>query len=403
MYVFFVVYAFFCNAGQSLLYSLGIHNTIMYTYEHESIGDITRMLRFQLLCVSALNLGVCLYMSNHSVVRLSELRNHFNTNQSRSGRYELFLDLLMFLSIAYVSVTCVQMLVLRQTVDYGDFFQAGRGVSANFFAGFLDLFSIILPVRCLFRKKHVSFVYVSYFFIISIFMLVGSRGLAIRYIALIMICLPMTHPHLFAKKYIIFWIIGFVVCFAGLSVISASRSSALSVSSFNMSDSLLSGIFRTIDEMGNSARPAVLSMAEADGALGHKQTFLYTIVCGFIPFTSHLPFFQDQYIYLGQYLTETVGSFSGLGSSYIGECYLNFGWPGWIFMLFYGYGVAWGENTAYKKVLSGDYLISLFLLAILSRQVSFGRTEFLRLAPLFRTIEIVFIFTLFFRNTKEKQ
>ena len=229
-------------------------------------------------------------------------------------------------------------------------------------------------------------------------MLVGSRGLAIRYLALTLVFLPMTHPYLFAKKYIAIWIIGIMFGFAGLSVISASRSSALSLSGFNSSNSLLIGVFNTIDEMGNSARPAVLSMTEIDATLGHKQTILYTIVCGFIPFTSTIPYFQEQYIYLGEYLTNVVGSFSGLGSSCIGECYLNYGWLGWIFMLFYGYAVAWGENTAYKKILRGDYLIALFLFAILSRQVAFGRSEFLRLAPLFRTIEIVFIITFFFRK-----
>lgn len=398
LYVFFVVYAFFSNAGQSVLYSLGAHDIIMYTYMHESINDITRMLRFQLLCVSALNLGACYYMSKHKVISLSEMRVHYNRREREANQYDDILDLLMFLSVAYVGVQCIQMFILRQSMDYGDFFSSGRGVSTNYLAGFFDFFSIILPVRCLLKKKYINFVYFSYFFFISIFMIVGSRGLSIRYLALTMICLPITHPRLFTKKTVLFWVIGFFVGLAGLSIISASRSSVLSLSSFDVSNSLLTGVLNTLDEMGNSERPAILAMTEVDNALGHKQTFLYTFVCGFIPFTSSLSFFQEQYIYLGDYLTKLVDSYSGLGASYIGECYLNYGWLGFIFMFFYGYAIACGENLAYKKILRGDILVALFILAILSRQVAFGRSEFLRLAPLFRTIEIVFIISFLFRK-----
>lgn len=403
MYVFFVTYAFFCNAGQSVLYSFGVQDTIMYTYMHESIADITRMLRFQLLCVTALNVGACHYLKGHSIVTLQELRDHYLSARLERNKYDQILDILMYVSFAFITVTCINMFIMRQSMDYGDYFHSGRGESTAFFAELFDILSIILPVRCLFMKKNIKSVYAFYFFFISIFMIVGSRGLAIRYLALSLMCLPITHPHLFAKRLIGFWIAGVILGFAGLSVISASRSSALSASSFDFSNSLSMGVLSTMDEMGNSERPAVVAIEAVEGGLGHKQTILYTFVCGLIPLTSNISYFQDQYIYLGDYLTEMVGSFSGLGSSYIGESYLNFGWYGWLFMLFYGYVVAWGENVANKKILGGNYLFALLLFAILSRQVAFGRSEFIRLAPLFRWVEIILIITSFFRiNNKSK-
>lgn len=402
MYVFFVVYAFFCNAGQSVLYSIGVQDAFMYTYTHESIGDITKMLRFQLLCVSALNLGVCYYLSKHKTVSIFDLRRHYNKSTSENNRYDDVLNILMYISFAFITVTCINMLILRQRMDYIDFFSIGRGESATLFATVFDLLSIILPLRCLFSNKHVRLVYAFYFFFICVFMLVGSRGLAIRYLTITMMCLPMTHPRLFTKKLIVVWIVGVILGFAGLSIISASRTQTLSASNFDMSNSLSMALVNSMDEMGNSERPAVLAITEADGGLGNKQTFLSTIVCGFVPFTSNMPYFQENLFYMGNYLTEKVNSLSGLGSSYIGECYLNYGWLGYLFMLLYGYMVAYGENEANKKVLRGDYLAALLLFAILSRQVAFGRAEFVRLAPLFRWIEIIFIFSLFFRHKKKR-
>ena len=400
MYVFFVLYAFFCNAGQSVLYSLGLQDTIMYTYMHESIADITRMLRFQLLCVAALNLGACHYMSKHTIISFKDMLNFYNNRNRAINRYDRTLDFLMYLSFASIAITCINMVIMRQSMNYLDYFASGRGGTTVFFSELFDILSIILPIRCLFLKRHVKFVYAFYFFFICIFMLVGSRGLAIRYLAITMMCLPMTNPQLFRKKLIWIWFLAVTFGFAGLSVISASRSSTLSVSNFDLSNSLSMSLLNTMDEMGNSERPAVVAMNAVDESLGNKQTFLYTIICGFIPFTSSLSFFQEQYIYLGDTLTELVGSFSGLGSSYIGECYLNYGWFGWLFMLFYGYVVAYGENEANKRILNGNILIALFIFAILSRQVAFGRSEFIRLAPLFRWIEIIFLVTLFCRTKK---
>lgn len=400
MYVFFVAYAYLCNAGQSLLYSLGMSDLIMYTYMHESVADITKMLRFQYLCVSALNLGVCTYLYNHRIPSIDDMKVCYNNYSVRPKSYDRLLDILMFISLLSIAYTCFNMFIMRQTLDYMDYFQAGRGEDNAFIGGLIDLLSIILPTRCLFMHKHVKVVYAFYAFFIFMFMIVGSRGMAIRYIALTLICLPMTNPELFKKQYIAFWLGGIVVGFAFMGVISVSRASALSVSSFDVSGSFGDSFFKTLDDMGNSERPAVLGMTATESGLGHKQTILYTIVCGFIPFTSSIPYFQDQYIYLGDYLTDMVGSFSGLGSSYIGECFLNYGWYGWIFMLVYGFFAAAAETTAYKKIINGETLIALLLLAILSRQVAFGRSEFMRLAPLFRWSEIIIIISLFFKRTR---
>ena len=69
-------------------------------------------------------------------------------------------------------------------------------------------------------------------------------------------------------------------------------------------------------------------------------------------------------------------------------------------MLVYGFFAAAAETTAYKKIINGETLIALLLLAILSRQVAFGRSEFMRLAPLFRWSEIIIIISLFFKRTR---
>lgn len=382
LYVFFIAYMMFCNLGQSILYTLQVPSDLLYLYFKLSVGEVAKMLRFQNLCIAALYFGVSLYISkNRNCVTLQEMQEGNKSNciiYNNTNRIDHICTFLLVVSLLYLFYEGFQMLILRQSMSYHDFFEAGRGETSNEFTRFVRFAAPYFSMWAILKRKHVKIVYLSLVVLVLIYMITGARGLSITYVAILLLMAPITYRNLFQRKYILAWIIGGIFAFSLLGVIGANRNN-LNSNIFSSSDGLSANIISTVAEMGGSARSAVYAIDAADHGLLNYKTIPTTLVRAMIPMSSRLSSVKENNVGLSDWITNYANNLSsGLGFSCIGELYVNFGMFGWIFMLFYGYFIAYAENESCKRILLGDLLYPLFLLTFLCIMVPWARGEFVR-------------------------
>lgn len=380
LYVFFVAYLMFCNLGQSILYTFKVPAELLYLYFKINVGEVANVLRFQYVCIAALNLGTTFYVSKPgNCVTQSELQSHYENNQIRNtNKLNYIAIFILAISLLYLFYEGAQMLIMRQTMSYHDFFDSGRGESSNEFTRFVKFSTLYFSMWAIFKKKYVKLVYCCLIILVCIYMLTGARGLSISYVSIILLLASISHGKLFQKRYAWAWIIGGVFAFSLLGVIGANRNNH-NVSIFNSDNSIGTNIISTVAEMGGSARSAVYAIEAADKGVFNYQTILSTIVRAIIPFSSHISDIKANNVVLSEWITDYANNrSSGLGFSCIGELYVNFGQLGWIFMLLYGYFIAYAENESYKRIIRGDLLYPLVLLTFLCTMVPWARSEFVR-------------------------
>ena len=399
LYTLFVVYAFFSNAGQSLLHLFRFPEEMLVVYDDGTMSQLVDMLRFQYLCIAAMGIGTCLYLnsSKYKPITLENQRELLSKQSFIKKPRDSFYWAILLFCLVYVSYFAITMVALRQYMDYGDLY-AVRGEWNNVFNQIVNLLAVMLSYYFLFRNKRTLIVQIFSVLIILLYMISGSRGMAIPYIGLLIVTLPITNPKMFKRRYWAFWLIGGIVFFSLLNVISTTRSSYLTSQSLNTTNTIAMNAYGTISEMGFSARTVTLTMnAIGNGSIEHHQTILHTLVTSLIPFTNDISFFQDQYIHLSSWISEYAGSFySGLGYSFIAEAYMDFGWFGCIFVLLYGWFIAFAESLAYRRITRGHYYLALVLLVILSKQVFYARAELELIGGTLRLLEFISIIYFFF-------
>ena len=385
LYTFFVFYMFLSNLGQSVLYLFMVPKELLTIFYRFSIDQIVPEIRFQLLCVSALNLGTCLYVGKSGVtVSLSQQVDTYKHLLPTKKKYDTIFDVFLFASLAYFLLVCVRMIAMRQTMGYAEFFESGRGVGEGLLVNLAKFFSLTLTFWALFSKRHTTVIYVSLLLIIIVTNLVGARGLSISYIAILLIALPVTHPQWFKRRTIWIWAISGFLAFASLSIISTTRQSELSSDVLASEYGMGYNAMATVSEMGRSAGPTIYTM-EADGGEFRTPSILVDLVRAFIPLSSRLSIVKENNFNLSDWVTDLTGnSNSGLGFSCVAEVFLNLGWFGWIIMIFHGYLIAYAENRAYRGIMVGRYAYAVCLLAILCSLIPWARGEFLRVIAALR-------------------
>lgn len=395
-YVFFLTYCFFSNLGQSILDTLGLTNLIVGAnmYDLHGYEAVNKMLQFQSMCIAALNLGTILYTSKPAnVISQTQLNDAYVINQPKKS-YDTVFDIVLVICICYFTYEGIKMLLLRQSFDYAAFFEMGRGQTQNRLTNYMDLLTIMLSLRCIFKGRNLKLIYGFYLFSILIYMLIGARGLAIRYVATLLVTLPMVKPSLFQKKYWLVWIIGFIFSFSILSVISNSRGSILG-SGFQDNGGITDNIIGTVAEMGMSERPAIITIEAINSGHRHYQTISSTIIKALIPLSSQTSFCQQNSVALGDWVSHYVGSYnSGLGYSIVAEAYMNYDKFGWLFFLLWGYFICYAENRAYKNLLQGKYLWSIWQLTIVCTMIVFARGQFDHIQEVLRWGEYFLIYSL---------
>ncbi|MBR2032080.1 MAG: O-antigen polysaccharide polymerase Wzy [Alistipes sp.] len=405
IYLFFVAYLFFSTIAQSVLYALGFSWGIAQLYNEYTLQQMNEYLCFNLTCIAAFNMGTALvvYKKSNCVTMESLVKYYCSRRYANNGSAEsAFLTILTAVVWIYEILFATRLLLMRQTMTYSEVYENASEVGGSL-GSYISYIALFLALINILQKKNVKWMYACLLLTATIFMLVGTRSRSIVLISIILITLPMVKPQWFKKKYMIGWFGVAVLFFGGLSVITSSRSSQLGSNTSASMDTFedVSPVVSTMMEMGASAKTVVLTMEAVDAGFPHHQTILYSTLNAIIPGFNYTGVLANEYLQLAGWVTDYANSlFSGLGYSIIAEAYMNYGRYGWIFMILYGFILAYAEIFAYKKYRTGEYLIPVILLLLLSKNVFSVRGELALLIGYVRMAIYILIITLFYKSIK---
>ena len=222
--------------------------------------------------------------------------------------------------------------------------------------------------------------------------------MGIAYVGMILMFIPLIYPKFSSKKYSILWIAGAFIGMAVLNIISSTRNGGTVEA-----DSLLMSALMSIEEMGASVRPVIESLNSAV-SLDYPQTILYAFLEFIMPagiLDSIVP--HSWTTHLGQWINTLHTEDNEWGFSFIAEAFVNFGYYGWLFMVFYGYLIAYLENESYKRIKEGHYLFAACFLVILARQLFYARAQIQLAIDFCRPAFYTFLFYLIFLKGKNKK
>lgn len=396
LYTVFILYAMFSNLGQSILYLFNLSELLSIYYVY-NLSEISEMLRFQLLCIAALNVGSALYIYNNRQINIFDVKIQKRENtKSKSS----FLEVLLLISIVWMIVYSLYQLRLRQTVDYSDIVETRDPVSKIPY-----FLSVVLSFYFLFQGKYIRLSIISFIWLLFAFFLAGTRSMGIVYAGALVIMALLVKPELFKGKKVLIWMVVAIPAFALISAISDFRTSTLGNAEISLESGVFYGALGTISEMGLSERPAIATIEFIKNGGAHVQTILYTVLHGLIP-TAPLQLIMPagSDISLSAWVTEYENhEYSGLGYSFIAEAYMNYGIWGWIFTLLYGYLITGLEITSYKKINEGKYLFPAVVLTVLSKQIFFARANLLLIHTYYRYALYIWIGWLIYKSMNKKQ
>lgn len=374
IYAIFVLYMMMSHLGQSLLSLIAVPEELLDIYNRFQLDALTKYHRYQMLCAAALNVGTVYALSKSgNVLPYKECVEACKNNQS-GWKNDFFLDALLFLSLAYSAYKAVSFIILRQTVDYAEFFEQRSG--GNMIFSIIRYLSLLLGLRYVYINRYRNFVYGIWTFLILAYMIGGSRGTAISYVACMALTLPITMPSLFIKRRMVYWLVGGIFVFSLLSVISANRSSVLSSGSLSSGEGLAVNVYSTMSEMGGSAKTVVYSMQAIErNDIPHYQTNLYFLLAIPLP-ASVVKSLGLSDVQLAGWVTDYAGSYwSGLGYSCIAESFVNYGWFGWLWFILYGFFITYAECYIHRRWAKRDMFVPGLLAIYLAVQIFYARAE----------------------------
>ncbi len=367
-------------------------------YKTYTLSDICYSLKYNFLCISALNLGVSYYLRkserNVTAEQISFFYSHNNRETSVNVKW---LEKLLYLCLFSVLVYTTYQLVLRQTMSYHELYESRELNSYLLIFG-----SVALGLFFIFIKRHVKLIIGCWLWFVLAYMLAGTRSMSILYVGALVLTIPIVYPRFFKPKYYPLFFVALFVFFAMLSVISEVRDGALGDVS-SSSEGLMYAAYSTILEMGASQLPLMISIDNFQ-FLEYSQTILYFLLLGFIPSAILDPLTPDNWhIQLGTWVNEVTNTTNNqLGFSWLAETYLNFGEFGWMFALLYGFFIAYAENGALNRIIQRKYLLSICLLSYLCRQIFFARAQIGLSIDFYRPIILIFIIWLITKKINNK-
>ena len=404
LYVFFVLYCLFSNIGQSILFVFQVPEEFLSCYFYHSLIEINLMLRFQASCIAALNFGTCLFVRDPiKCVKLEEQQQWYKRTVLPGKDAPSIMTAFLYIAMITAVVTMTRMVIMKSTMNYADFFEAGRGQGKGLLHRLYLYYLLICVVYFTVRYDRKVLIFFVVGGMVVVQLLTGARGLSLPYIGALMIVLPITNPELFKKRYWFLWLVVVVLFFSSIGLLSSIRSETLSQANVSYEGSVGTNVLNTMSEMGYTERTSILTIDAIDNnSNDHHQTILITIIKALIPFSSQLGWVSGQYISLGEWVSKYGGSYhSGLGYSCIAEAYMNYGKVGWIFFMIYGYFICYAENTAYRRMIDGKYLYALLLILFLCNMIVYARGQFAHSQEIIRFAEYCFIGWLIIKEIKK--
>lgn len=379
IFMFFLVYSFLCNCGQSFLFVFNVPVDYLNTYTLQTIEEVSYSLRFQLVGMAALNVGVCLGTSKQEYCTSMKEQQHwykqYDSTLTKSDKYLFALMVLMLLGTVYAAL---EMAKIRASMSYYEFLSEGYMDVNNRF--YFTYFFSFLSIRAIFKKQHVLFVYGSWLFFIGLYMYYGLRAQAIPYITFFIIALPITHGFLLKKKLIVLWAIAAFFAIIGLGIIGATRyEDKVDLSTVDRSQGVQIAFYSAMTDVGSPGKTLGMTMKLCDNGVPHFQTILYSFAT-VVPYrvlkvpTSVFEKIPNYKVLASpaNYMADKAG-LPGFGFSFFSEAYLNYGWLGWIYILLLGYAFARLENNAYQDIMYKENFFKIAFLLYLAKLVFYAR------------------------------
>lgn len=386
IYIVFYGYMFLSNLGQSVSHFL-IDDTFMLfsVYENNSIDLINKAVLFQFICVAGINLGTAigtyLYTKKYGV-KDTMFSDNVLPDRYKRTEYDLIFDILFYISVAYNIAIALYAVVSRQSMSYMTLYETREGSSAylNFACRILGIYYV-----CKNTLNHNKFqeklFYVLWILLIVLYMAAGTRSKAIIFIGILVFAARMFHPEWFKKKYIPYYIVGFIAFNVAMSVISVIRSAAIGQITVDsvLEQGIMYNLKRSLFEYGISEYPMLITLKEIEKGMEHYQTIIYYLIRGVIP----LPILNA----IGFTAPAEIGDLSAwatnrsilteaeAGYSCIAEAYLNYGKYGWVFMFVYGIAISYAELLSIRKIKDGELMLPCIFVGMLSRQIFFARSS----------------------------
>lgn len=378
LYTFFILYMCASNLGQNIISLIPSNIDRLSVYEQFSMRDIVAALRFQLVCVAGLGLGTSLWIYKKVSITRGELSTHYYATDPSSYGQQIILKVAFLLSVFLVLTDAISYLFMRQSMGYMDAYTERQLNGIPFYMQLANWLIILLGFYFAFTKRFTKPIAIIFIALILIFLLCGNRSLTIKYLAFLIVFCPIAYPKYFKKKYLLIWGIIGILFISVMSVISAARNDIGTTLQYVSDEQTIGNmIISSISEMGSSANTLLYTMDAISKGFHHHLTELHFIITAVTSSKiCSILGIENQYLPLGEWVGEYAGIRGyGLGYSCLAEWYMNYGWLGPLFAIFYGYLISMLECISYKKILTGEYIIPAVLLTFLCSQIFYARSS----------------------------
>ena len=376
LYSFFLAYSFLCNCAQPLLYIFNVPVEFLNTYGILSLEEVSYSLRFQFVCIAALNLGNSLALQKKKYcMSTKEMELWYKSVDNSPTKNDKLLYKLMLVLLLGTLYATYDLAKVRGSMTYQEWSYGGSDNVQNHF--YFSYFFCFLSLRSVLRKQHVLFIYICWLFFVVLFMMLGLRSTAIPYLSLFLIVLPLTNGNFFRKKYIPVWLLGGFFSIILMGIISAGRyQERVDLSTVDTSQGVRFMFYSAMSDVGSPGKTLGMTMKMCDNGVPKYQSILYSVVTVIPHRVFKIPFPENEPLSSpGAYLSNVAGM-EGYGFSFLSEAYYNLGWFGWLFILLYGFLIARMENMAYYDVMRKGNFFKLTFLLYLTKQIFFARGDF---------------------------
>ncbi len=375
VYMFFLLYAFTSNAGQTFIHILNPQGVYAFTdvYAEVSTGVMCRMLLFQLMCIAYLNLGALLGAKNGLMATPKAEPSPLKDGKPLS----VWVQLLFLGTGAAILIDAVSALFMRSSMSYADMYALADTVTNTYvlFAFAASSFYVL----CNIQKRFFTWYLLGYVLVAVIYFIAGMRTKAIPLVFTLMLVLYLRTPRAFAKRYLWIYIPAMFLLLAISGATAFARTAAMGTVSYSelLQDGVGHMAEQGIYEMGMSAKTVCTTLsAFGRGSVVHEQTILYNIVLAIIP-RPLLEFVGINAPTVGSLSAFATGdAASGAGYSFIAEFYFDFGIYAFLPMLVYGYLITAVERRADDSIKQGRFLFASVAYTILCKQIFFARASF---------------------------
>ncbi len=397
-FVFFLIYCFFSNAGQTLVELLHLpHNSNINIYAHYTDNLIAKMLAQQGAIIIFAVCGYLIFKGSSKGLESIRLENPIvkDTDQIKLA------DILFMVICFSIFVVYLGELSKRAQLSYGDYYYENREGANTILTYIYHVYGFMYLMTRTGWKKKMAVITMVTIAIMAVF--IGSRSNTIPVLVGFVAVSFLTQKK---KIQIKFWhlLLGFLALyiFSGFTELRNYSLNRIDMEVLKRvyGRSTIESMVNIFMEMGGSARTSLSTMSALNiGIIEEGHTMIYYFLKGFLPVQIVELFISAPDIpSLSAWVTEFNGSKSGWGFSIIGEMIYNFGTLS--FLGGFAFGAIWGwcERLMAKYLLQKNYFLASTILYLLGYAAFLARAEMALMSTRIRYTVYIIIISYFMKK-----